>query len=199
MRKRVEDAWVDRARLFQWPSLARCLHSGDRKSVMSVATPPPQDPQRQRTVSATFTMLAIVAGWALTRHVLAGDASAGAAAKHARPSGQCGSSQVRIAALGRLLLPQRRGREGARTRSRHADADPGARLEGHPVADLRGVRAGPDHGRGGRRDLLCPARDLPGDRGPGVDLRPGRRSRDDPGPSQCPLRRAAGGRAGHHP
>ena len=49
---------------------------------MTAATEPPQDPKERRGLSATVTMLAIVAGWALARHVLAGDASAGAAAKH---------------------------------------------------------------------------------------------------------------------
>ncbi|ANY84994.1 hypothetical protein BB934_43015 (plasmid) [Microvirga ossetica] len=49
---------------------------------MTTATSPPQDPKERRTLSATVTMLAIVTGWALARHVLVGTASAGAAVKH---------------------------------------------------------------------------------------------------------------------
>ena len=57
----------------------RYLHSGDRTSVMAAATPPSLDPQRDPTISVTVTMLAIVAGWALARHVLADSASPGTA------------------------------------------------------------------------------------------------------------------------
>ncbi|ANY81190.1 hypothetical protein BB934_25680 [Microvirga ossetica] len=39
---------------------------------MTAAAPPPQDPKGRQTLPATVTMLAIVAGWALARHVMAG-------------------------------------------------------------------------------------------------------------------------------
>ena len=38
---------------------------------MTAANPPPQDPKGRPTLAATVTMLPIVVGWALARHVLA--------------------------------------------------------------------------------------------------------------------------------
>jgi membrane protein len=54
---------------------------------MTTATSPPQDPKERRTLSATVTMLAIVAGWALARHVIVGNGRPGRAVGH-------GSGQV---------------------------------------------------------------------------------------------------------
>jgi membrane protein len=55
---------------------------------MTAATPPPRDPKQSRAGSATATMLAIVAGWALVRLVVAGQGhraeASGIRAAHAR-------------------------------------------------------------------------------------------------------------------
>ncbi|ANY82886.1 hypothetical protein BB934_32165 (plasmid) [Microvirga ossetica] len=56
------------------------------------ATPPSRDSQTHQTISATVTMLAIVAGWALARHVFADSASPGTAIAHRR--GQGGTSRL---------------------------------------------------------------------------------------------------------
>jgi membrane protein len=61
---------------------------------MTAAAPPPQDPKGRQTLPATVTMLAIVAGWALARHVLVGKGSAetavgyGSSQAGAGPTGQ---------------------------------------------------------------------------------------------------------------
>ena len=56
---------------------------------MTAAAPPPQDPKGRQTLPATVTMLAIVAGWALARHVMAGPGRPGPAV--GRGSGQAGA------------------------------------------------------------------------------------------------------------
>ena len=56
---------------------------------MTAAAPPPRDPKGRQTLPATVTMLAIVAGWALARHVMAGPGRPGPAV--GRGSGQGGA------------------------------------------------------------------------------------------------------------
>jgi membrane protein len=51
---------------------------------MTGANSPPRDPKGLRPLPATVTMLAIVAGWALARHVIVGTGHPGKAVEHGR-------------------------------------------------------------------------------------------------------------------
>jgi len=84
---------------------------------MPATTPRSQDLQRQRAVSGTVTMLAIVAGWAPARHVLAGSARPDAAiASGPRQVGMDQPGQDGIAA-------QHAPRAAARETGRGREAD----------------------------------------------------------------------------